>query len=194
MKSILSVMIVSLAVVGCNSSSGGGGGAPANEVYPQGTVIGPYEQGQGPQNGQYGQTMQAGSYDAEIRCDNDNATRSMPEVAIEFSLQQDGNYTQEIYSVSERCYQNCVMIAQGTYSTNGNSITFNQTRLVNENGGMIQGPRNNTLQVDMSAPVPRSRKGKPVKQAIVLRDTGTENICGGPFRMYMKKQTGHNRH
>ncbi|UYL07841.1 hypothetical protein B9G69_012370 [Bdellovibrio sp. SKB1291214] len=187
MKSIFSVMIVALAVVGCNSSSGGGGGpAPANEVYPQGTVIGPYEPGQGPQNGQYGQSIQPGTYDAEIRCDNH---ARITDVAIEFSLRQDGGYTQSIFNVEDRCWQNCTMIGEGTYSATANSITFNQTRLVNEAGGMLQGPRNNILQMDMSAPAPRPRRGKPSTKTIVLRDNGTENVCGGPFSMILKKQS-----
>lgn len=196
MKSVLSVMIVALAVVGCNSNSGGGGGAPANEVYPQGTVIGPYEQGQGPQNGQYGQSIEQGTYDAEIRCDNEYATRNMPEVQIEMSFRADGSYSQGIYNVAERCYQNCIMMADGHYTTNGGSITLNQTRLVNEYGGMIQGPRNNTLQIENTAqaPNPRPRKGRPSARMIVLRDSGSENVCGGPFRMILKKQVVHNRH
>ncbi|WP_413584361.1 hypothetical protein [Bdellovibrio sp. HCB274] len=202
-KSVLTVMIVALAVVGCDSNSGGHGGN--NGVYPQPTVIGPYDQGQYP--GQYpgGQPgnpnvnqggIQPGNYDATIRCDNEVATERMQDVAISFSLKRNGSYNQEIISVDYRCRQNCHMIAEGSYSTNSGGITLNQTRLVNEYGGMLQGPRNNTLQLETVtvATAPTSNKrSKKSSSVIVLRDNGTDNVCGGPFRMYLKKESNRSR-
>ncbi|WP_413574723.1 hypothetical protein ACLVWU_10880 [Bdellovibrio sp. HCB290] len=206
MKSALTVMIMALAVVGCDSNSGGGNGN--NGVYPQPTVIGPYDQGQYPPgqyppgqypggqpgNPQVNQAIQPGNYNATIRCDNESAANQMSDVAISFSLMRDGSYNQEIISVDYRCRQNCTMVAEGRYSTSTATITLNQTRLVNEYGGMLQGPRNNTLQIESNNQMqiqPRSKKSSSV---IVLRDNGTDNVCGGPFRMILKKEGKRSRY
>jgi hypothetical protein len=188
MKSIFSVMIVALAMVGCNDTGGGGGGNPNNAVYPQPTVIGPYDQGQyPPNNGGYPNQMAIvpGTYDATIRCENGYVA----DTAITYYLNQDGSYQQEV-SADYRCNQNCLMFAEGTYTVNGGAFTLNQTRLVDEQGMVLQGARSNTLQLENVSPSPRSKKSA----SIVLRDNGTDNICGGPFRMYLKKQRDSRRH
>ncbi|WP_413293642.1 hypothetical protein ACLSU7_00925 [Bdellovibrio sp. HCB185ZH] len=190
MKSVFSLMIVSVAMVACTGNSGGGGGNPNNAVYPQPTVIGPYDQGQYPnQGGGYEEQnlIEPGTYNASIRCDNEYAQDRILGTSIGFILNQDGTYSQEV-SADYRCVRNCLMYGNGTYTVNGASFTINQTRLVNEQGYELQGARSNTLQrvVNQS---PRRKK----TATIVLRDNGTENICGGPFTMSLKKQREQHR-
>ncbi|WP_413558208.1 hypothetical protein [Bdellovibrio sp. HCB209] len=213
MKSVFSVVIVALAVIGCNSSSGGGGGGvPDNSVYPQGEPITGYGQVGGPQQQpgvQLNQGIESGTYAATILCDNGSG-QVTDGITFTFS---NGTYLQDIVSGDYRCRQNCAMTAEGTYSLTGDSVVLNQTRLLNEYGGMIQGPRTNTLYrehsvmpdavVDSSAPVVvledpevtmkpeiQKKKGKvkPRQVEIVLKDNGTQNVCNGPFRMILKKK------
>ncbi|QDK45791.1 hypothetical protein DOM22_11850 [Bdellovibrio sp. ZAP7] len=187
MKSVFSLMIVSVAMVACTGNSGGGGGNPDNAVYPQPTVIGPYDQNQYPPNsgGVYPNqsALEPGTYTATVRCDNDWATDRIVGTSIAFSFNQDGSYAQEV-SADYRCMRNCLMFGSGTYTVNAGTFTINQTRLVNEQGYELQGARSNTLQVEINPASPRRKKSG----AIVLRDNGTENICGGPFTMSLKKQ------
>ncbi len=192
-KSVFSLMIVAVAMVACTGNSGGGGGNPNNAVYPQPTVIGPYEQGQGPNNGVYVNQIQPGVYNATIRCVNEYATSRIEDTAISFTFNADGSYVQEV-SADYRCMQNCLMYGQGTYSANNGIFTINQTTLVNEYGMQLQGARSNTLQMEMSAPTPEPIARPRKSAAIVLRDNGTDNVCGGPFRMILKKQNERRRH
>ncbi|MEK2688479.1 hypothetical protein [Bdellovibrio sp. GT3] len=194
-KSVLSVMILSLAVVGCDSNSNNGGNAAP---YPQPGVIGPYDQGQMPPEGQYGQpgqpqinqlTIQPGKYQATIRCENQVSQKQMQDVTIEISFKRDGTYVQDISSNDYRCRQNCLMVAEGSYSSNSGAVTLNQTSLINEYGNMLQGARNNNLRIESVVQNPKSRKNPDV----VLRDGGTDNVCAGPFKMFLKKQTARSR-
>ncbi|WP_413293641.1 hypothetical protein ACLSU7_00920 [Bdellovibrio sp. HCB185ZH] len=179
-KSLFSVMVVTLAVVGCDSKSDDNSGNTANQV------VTPADQSGG-QYGGYQMADEPGTYSVAVNCADETATLNLPDVAMKFTLKRNGSYIQEIISLDRRCKQDCYMRGEGTFLSTAEGMTFNQRQIVSNNRAIVQGVRNNTYSRKFS-PMTSRKSG-----LIVLMDKGSNNMCGGPMELYLTKDGGSQR-
>lgn len=179
-KSLFSVMIVTLAIVGCDSKSHDDNNKSANQVVtPDAQPGGPYDP--------YQMADEPGTYSVAVACADEMATQNLPDVAMKFTLKRNGSYIQEIVSLEGRCKQDCYMRGEGTFLSSAQALTFNQRQILSNNRAVVQGVRNTTYTRKYS-PVTSRKSG-----LIVLIDKDSNNICGGPMELYLTKDGGPQR-
>ncbi len=178
-RTLFSVMVVALAVVGCNSSKENSGKSGDSVAPRANQPVGPYVQQM---------ADEPGTYSALVSCADEAATQNLPNVAIKFSLKRNGDYVQEIINLESRCQQDCYMRGEGTFISSAEGVTFNQRQIVSNNRSIVQGVRNTTYTRKQS-PVTSRRSG-----VIILTDAGSNNVCGGPMDLYLTKDGGPQRH
>ncbi|QDK45792.1 hypothetical protein DOM22_11855 [Bdellovibrio sp. ZAP7] len=179
-KSLVSVMVVTLAVVGCDSKSNDNNGNTAEQV------VTPSDQSGAPYGG-YQMADEPGTYSVAVNCADEIATQNLPDVAMKFTLKRNGSYLQEIVSLERRCRQDCYLRGEGTFLSSAEGMTFNQRQIVSSNRAIVQGVRNNTYTRKFS-PITSRKSG-----LIVLVDKGSNNMCGGPMELYLTKDGGTQR-
>jgi hypothetical protein len=128
-----------------------------------------------------------GTYNVLVSCNDETATQNLPNVSIKFTLKRNGDYVQEIVNLEGRCRQDCYMRGEGTFLSSAEGVTFNQRQIVSNNRAVVQGVRNNAYTRKLS-PVTSRKSG-----VIILVDSGSNNLCGGPMEMYLTKDSGPQR-
>lgn len=166
-KALISIMALGLVVVGCEESSKNNNVDNGNQIE---------------QSNYQRMISEVGTYNTRIVCEDKRATMNLPLASITFTLEDNGQYTQEVRSLDKYCRKDCWMRGYGTYVSTLETITFNQTQL-NSRQGIVQGERSTTFTRTFVS------GGKSGKVAILgLMDEGNSNACGGPMEMRLYKQ------